>query len=177
MEFVLIGVLAFSVLLIGGLVLAQSGEPPAIGREVPAFDLPGTDGGRHGPGGWRGRRAVVFFFPMDDTPECLAVVARFNEAAPRIEAAGARLVAVAVATSADVKAYAEAQAIAFPVLADESGRAARAWGTLVNFGFYKFAKKLTVVVDSRGRVERLWRDGAGPGHVAELLAFVEAGAG
>ena len=177
MEYVLIGIIAFATLLIGGLVVAQSGEPPARGREVPPFDLPGSDGARHSPAAWRGRRAVVFFFPMDDTPECLAVVERFKEAAPRIEAAGARLLAVAVATPAAVKAYAEAQEIPFPVLADESGRAARAWGTLVNFVFYKFAKKLTVVVDAGGRVERLWRDGAGPGHVDEVVALLEPRAG
>jgi peroxiredoxin Q/BCP len=170
MEYVFIGILVVSTLLIGGLMLAQSGEPPARGREAPAFDLPGTDGARHSPATWKGRPVVLFFFPMDDTPECLAVVARYREAAPRIEAAGARLFAVAVATPDEAKAYAHAQSIPFPVLADESGRAAKAWGTLTNFGFYKFAKKLTVIVDAGGRVERLWRDGVGPGHVDEVLA-------
>jgi len=177
MEYVLVGMVVFSTLLIAGIVLAQSGEPPAHGREAPAFDLPGTDGARHSPAAWRGRRAVVFFFPMDDTPECLAVVDRFREAAPRIEAAGALLFAVAVASPEAVKAYAETRAIPFPVLADESGRAAKAWGTLVNFVFFRFAKKLTVVVDAGGRVERLWRDGAGVGHVSEVVAHLEPRAG
>jgi peroxiredoxin Q/BCP len=153
MEYVFIGILVVSTLLIGGLMLAQSGEPPARGREAPAFDLPGTDGARHSPATWKGRPVVLY-----------------REAAPRIEAAGARLFAVAVATPDEAKAYAQAQSIPFPVLADESGRAAKAWGTLTNFGFYKFAKKLTVIVDAGGRVERLWRDGVGPGHVDEVLA-------
>ena len=170
MEYILLGILVFSTLLIGGLMLAQSGEPPARGREAPAFELPGTDGARHSPAACRGRPVVLFFFPMDDTPECLAVVARFREEAPRIEAAGARLLAIAVATPAEAKAYAEAQSIPFPVLADESGRAARAWGTLTNFVFYKFAKKLTVIVDAGGRVERLWCDAVGPVHVDEVVA-------
>lgn len=177
MEYILVGIVVFSILLVGGLVVAQSGEPPARGREVPAFDLPGSDGARHSTAGFRGHRAVVFFFPMDDTPECLAVVASFKEAAPRIEAAGARLVAIAVASPAAVKAYVEAQEIPFPVLADESGRAAKAWGTLVNFVFYKFARKLTVVLDPHGRAERLWRDSAGPGHVAEVVAHLEPRSG
>lgn len=176
MEYILVGLVVFSTLLIVVLGLAQAGEPPPVGREAPDFDLPGTDGARHSLSAWRGRRAVVFFFPMDDTPECLAVVAGFKEAAPRLEAAGARLVAVAVASPEAARAYAEAQGIPFPVLADEAGRAAKAWGTLVNFVFYKFAKKLTVILDAGGRVERLWRDSAGPGHVAEVVATVESGA-
>lgn len=173
MEFVLIGVLVFSALLVGGLVLAQSGEPPARGREAPAFDLPDTQGRRHTMASCRGRRTVVFFFPMDDTPECLAFVAACKDALPRIEATGARLLAVAVASPQAVKAYREAQAIPFPVLADESGRAAKAWGTLTNFGLYKFAKKLAVVVDAGGRVERVWRDGVGASHVEEVVATLE----
>lgn len=173
MEYVLIGILVFSALLVGGLVLAQSGEPPARGTEAPAFDLPDTDGGRHSMASCRGRRAVVFFFPMDDTPECLAVVAAYREALPRIEAAGACFLAVAVAAPEAVKAYREAHAIPFPILADSSGRAAKAWGTLTNFGIYKFAKKLAVVVDAGGRVERVWRDAVGASHVDEVVATLE----
>jgi peroxiredoxin Q/BCP len=177
MEYILVGVLLVSTLLVGGLVLALSGEPPAPGREAPAFDLPGTDGTRHSPAQWRGRRAVVVFFPMDDTPECLALVDRLREAAPRVAAAGCALVAVAVATPAAAKAYAASRDIPFPVLADESGRAAKAWGTLVNLVFLRFSKKLTVIVDPRGCVERLWRDNAGPGHVAEVVDAIAAPAG
>ena len=177
MEYILVGALLVSTLLVGGLVLAQSGDPPAPGREAPAFDLPGTDGARHSPAAWRGRRAVVAFFPMDDTPECLALVDRLREAAPRIEAAGCALVAVAVATPAAVKAYAEFRSIPFPVLADESGRAARAWGTLVNLVFLRFSKKLTALVGPGGRIERIWRDHAGPDHVDEVVAAIESTAG
>ena len=173
MEYVLIAILVIPVLLVGGLVVAQSGDPPARGREAPDFDLPDTDGQRHAMTACRGRRTVVFFFPMDDTPECLAVVAAYQAALPRIEAAGARFLAVAVAAPQAVKAYREAQALAFPVLVDATGRAAKAWGTLTNFGFYKFAKKLAVVVDAGGRVERVWRDGVGASHVDEVVAMLE----
>ena len=174
MEYFLIGILVFSVLLVGGLVAAQSGVPPAPGREAPAFELPDSEGQRHALASCRGRRAVVFFFPMDDTPECLAVVAAYQAAQPRIEATGARFLAVAVASPEAVKAYREAQMIAFPILADPAGRAARAWGTLTNFGFYKFAKKLAVIVDAGGRVERVWRDGVGASHVDEVVATLES---
>lgn len=177
MEYILVGVLLVSTLLVGGLVLAQSGEPPVPGREAPAFDLPGTDGKRHPLSAWRGRRAVLVFFPMDDTPECLALVDRLREAAPRIEAAGCPLVAIAVATPAEAKAYAEFRSIPFPVLADESGRAAKAWGTFVNLVFLRFSRKLTAIVGPDGRVERIWRDIAGPGHVAEVVEAIESKAG
>jgi peroxiredoxin Q/BCP len=174
MEYVLIAILVLSALLVGGLVVAQAGNPPARGQAAPALDLPDTDGARHSLPG-KGR-TVVFFFPMDDTPECLAVGAAYTEALPRIEAAGARFLAVAVATPTAAKSYREAQGIPFPILIDASGSAAKAWGTLTNFVIYKFAKKLAVVVDAGGRVERVWRDGVGASHVGEVVATLGSAA-
>lgn len=171
MEYVLIAIVVVPALLLGALVLAQSGEPPSAGQPAPALDLPGTDGTRHALA--RGRRAVVFFFPMDDTPECLAVLAKYREAHPRLEAAGVRLLAVAVATPEAARAYAEAQSLPFPILADEGGRVAKAWGTFVNLLVLRFSKKFTALVGEGGAIERAWRDAAGPGHVDDVLAHVE----
>ncbi|MBK7660949.1 MAG: redoxin domain-containing protein [Betaproteobacteria bacterium] len=155
MEYFLIGILVFSVLLVGGLVAAQSGVPPAPGREAPAFDLPDSEGRRHAMASCRGRRAVVFFFPMDDTPECLAVVAAYQAAQPRIEATGARFLAVAVASPEAVKAYREAQAITFP---DPRGPL-RARGP--GLGHAHQFRLLQVREETRGRRRRRRPGGAG----------------
>ncbi len=174
MEYVLIAVVVVPALLLGAIMLAQSGEPPARGAAAPAFDLPGTDGARHSPVDAKGRHTVLFFFPMDDTPECVEAVDRYREAQPRIEAAGGRLLAVAVATPEAAKAYAEARSIGYPVLADERGRAAKAWGTLVNFGFYRFSRKLAALVSPAGRIVATWPVGTGAGHVDEVVEWLES---
>jgi peroxiredoxin Q/BCP len=73
------------------------------------------------------------------------------------------------------EAYVKAHAPGLRVLCDPAGRVAKAYGTLVNLGFLRFAKKLIVLVDANGRVERTWRDPVGLEHVEELLRALGAG--
>lgn len=170
MEYVLIALVVFSAAAVTFLAVAQSGDPPSPGSPLPAFRLGGTDGASHSDETLRGRPAVIFFLPMDETPECLAVARAFAEAAPRIEAAGAKLLAIAVATPEAASRYALAHSLPYPILADADGRAARAFGSLVNLVAMRFAKKLTVLAGPDGRVKAVWRDNAGTDSVAQVLA-------
>ena len=174
MEIVLVVMVVFSFAVVAWLTLAQSGEPPAPGKAAPEFRLRGVDGAEHSLSALRGNRAVIVFHPQDETPECLAVVERFAAEAPAIGAAGASLVTVVVSRQEAAAAYATAHAAGLRVLCDPDGRATKAYGALVNLGFMKFARKLIVLVDSRGNVERTWRDAVGPQHVDELLHALAA---
>ena len=172
MEIVLAVMVVLSVVVVAWLTIAQSGEPPAPGAAAPELRLQGTDGAEHSLSALRGKRAVIVFHPQDETPECLAVVERLVAAAPVIEAAGATLATVVVSGREAAEAYARTHAAGLRVLCDPDGRATKAYGALVNLGFMKFARKLIVLVDAGGKVERVWRDAVGPQHVEELLAIV-----
>jgi peroxiredoxin Q/BCP len=174
MEIVLVVMVVFSVVVVAWLTLAQSGEPPAPGRPAPEFHLSGIDGAEHSLAGLRGRRAVIVFHPQDDTPECLAVVERLAAASAAIADSGATLVTVVVSDQAAAEAYAKAHGPGDRVLCDPAGRVAKAYGAIVNLGFLKFAKKLIVLVDAQGRVERLWRDPVSPESVGELVGALDA---
>lgn len=169
MEIVLVVMVVFSVVVVAWLTLAQSGEPPARGKPAPEFHLNGTDGAEHSLTQLRGRRAVLVFHPQDDTPECLAVLERLAGAGAQIEAAGAWLAAVVVSDAATAQAYAAKHGQTSLVLGDPDGKVTKAYGALVNLGFMRFARKLIVLVDARGIVERVWRDAVGPQQVEELL--------
>ena len=170
MEIVLVVMVVFSVAVVAWLALAQSGEPPAPGKAAPEFRLPGTDGAEHSLSALRGSRAVIVFHPQDETPECLAVVERLAAGATAIAAAGASLATVVVSGPEAALAYTRSHGEGLRVLCDADGRATKAYGALVNLGFMKFARKLIVLVDARGNVERVWRDAVGPQHVDELIA-------
>jgi peroxiredoxin Q/BCP len=170
MEIVLVVMIAFSAAVVALLTLAQSGEPPAPGKPAPGFRLPGIEGPARSLEDFRGRRLAIVFHPQDGTPECLAVVERLVAAAPAIEAAGAVLVTVVVSPPEAAREYAATRGAAITVLCDADGRVAKAYGTLVNLLLAKFAKKLIVLVDAHGRVERTWRDPVTPANVDELRA-------
>jgi peroxiredoxin Q/BCP len=171
MEIVLILLVVISTLLVAGLTLAQSGEPPAPGRPAPDFRLQALGGEERTLRALSGRRAVLVFHPQDETPECIAFLERFKAIAPQLEAAGASLSTVVVSKAGAADAYARAHGIGIgmTVLCDPEGKAAKAYGALVNLGFMKFARKLTVLVDAHGVVVRSWRDVPGPQHAEELL--------
>ena len=177
MEIVLVVMVVFSFVVVGWLAIAQSGEPPAPGKPAPAFMLVGADGAEHEPPFTPGRRGLLVFHPQDETPECLAVVERLASIAPGIEAAGASLAVVVVSSPETARAYAAAHGPNLRVLCDTDGKATKAYGALVNLGFLKFARKLIVLVDGRGHVERVWRDAVGPQQVDDLLKILAAPAG
>lgn len=170
MEIVLVVMIVFAVAVVAWLTLAQSGEPPRPGAAAPEFRLPSAEGEERALSSFRGARVAIVFHPQDETPECLAVVQRLAEAAPAAEAAGAVLASVVVSGPQRAKAYAAAHDAGFLVLCDADGGVARRYGALVNLGFMKFARKLIVLADAEGRVERVWRDPIGPQHVDEMLA-------
>jgi thioredoxin-dependent peroxiredoxin len=174
LEIVLVAMIVFAVAVVTWLTIAQSGEPPPSGKAAPDFRLPDVDGIEHTPQSSRGHRSVLVFHPQDETPECLAVVERLSAVAPDIEAAGTTLWTVVVSSREAAGAYSKRHGAGLRVLCDSDGRAAKAYGALVNLGFMKFARKLVVLVDGRGIVERVWRDPVGPQHVDELLGALAA---
>lgn len=170
MEIVLAVMVVLAVAIVAWLSIAQSGEPPAPGKPAPDMRVVGLDGTEQSLSALAGSRAAIVFHPQDETPECLAVVERLRAGAPAAAAAGAVLATVVVSGPDVARAYAAAHAEGLRVFCDPRGRAAKAYGALINLGFLKFARKLIVLVDAHGRVERVWRDPVGPEQVDEALA-------
>ncbi len=177
MEIVLVVLIVSSVAVVVFLTLAQSGDPPVPRSAAPEFRLSAIEGGDRSLADYRGSRLAIVFHPQDETPECLAVVERLAGAAPAIAAAGASLVTVVVSSAEAARAYAAAHGPGLAVLCDADGRVAKAYGSLVNVLVMRFSKKLIVLVDPHGRVERVWRDPVVPSHVDELRAAVESARG
>ncbi len=171
MEIVLFLLLGFAVGFIVWINVAQSGKAPERGAVAPAFDLEASDGGRHSLASLAGKRVVLFFFPQDDTPECIAAITRLRDAHGAIAATSTTLLAIGVGSRDAAGKYAAQHALNFPLLADTDGKAARRYGALINTGFAKFARKLVVIVNPAGRVERTYRDIEidTPGHIEALL--------
>jgi thioredoxin-dependent peroxiredoxin len=175
-EIVLFVMLGVAVGFIAWVNLAQSGKPPERGSAAPPFELEGSDGASHSLASLAGKRAVLFFFPQDDTPECIAAITQLRDAHEAIAASGAALLAIGVGSAESARKYAGLHQLTFPILADRDGKVARRYGSLINTGFGKFARKLVVVVNPAGRVERTFRDVEvdTPGHVDRLLGALAA---
>lgn len=167
------GLVLFAIVGTVALTLAQAGDPPLAGKAAPALALVDLEGRPVGLDRWRGRRLVVHFHPQDDTPECLEVLRGFEGLLPEIERAGLAFAAVGVSDPGKATAYRSQQALALPMFCDPGGRSARAYGTLVNLVFMRFARKCTVVIDGQGRLERVWTRSLGPEQVQALKDYLQ----
>lgn len=161
----------FFIILISAALLgyAQSGTPPKVGAPAPDFRLPDQDGRGQALTDYQGKRVVLHFFPMDDTPETLAVVKRFNALRSALEATRAELLTIAVTDCEKAQEYATEREMFIPILCDVDGKIAKAYGALIRLGPLRFARKMTLILDDAGKVQKVFRDITSPDHVDELL--------
>lgn len=115
----------------------------------------------------RGHPAVVFFYPKDETPGCTKEACAFRDAFARYSAAGIVVFGVSRDTAESHRAFAANHKLPFPLVADESGEAERAYGVPSRLGM---TARVTFLVGADGRVARVWPD-VDPGvHADEVLA-------
>lgn len=159
----------FAVLVIAGFGLYARTRPQlAVGSPAPDFRLPDQERRGQALSDYRGKRVVVHFFPMDASPETLAIVERFNALRSRLEATRAELLLVAVTDCDLAAAYADARSLYIPILCD-NGKVARAYGAYTKAGPFKIARRMSVIIDAEGNVEQVFRQVESPDHVDALL--------
>jgi len=129
---------------------------PKAGDAAPGFSLPDQNGKPRAAGDFRGKWLVLYFYPRDDTPGCTEQAARYRDAMRELEALGAAVAGVSVDDSASHAEFSRKYNLPFALLADRDGSIAASYGSLLNLGFIKFAKRNTFLVDPQGRVAKVY---------------------
>jgi thiol-disulfide isomerase/thioredoxin len=149
-------------LFLASTLLAQLPTGLRLGDPCPAFNLPGTDGKRHGP---EASTPVMVVFLSTECPYVMATQPRINAYAKKyaglvtVLAINANDVdAHAKESLADMKAQAKGQGFVFPYLKDEPQAVTRVFGAVCTPDFFLFdaTRKLAY----RGRMDDSWRDPA-----------------
>jgi peroxiredoxin Q/BCP len=125
---------------------------PLPGEPAPDFALPDQHGVTRSAAEFRGRPLVLYFYPRDDSPGCTEQAARFRDAMQEIEALGAAVCGISVDDSASHAAFARKYNLPYALLADHDGAVARRYGSLLDFVFFRVARRNTFVLDAGGRV-------------------------
>jgi peroxiredoxin Q/BCP len=158
----------------------KKGIPVAIteGMAAPDFELPDGDGKTVRLSTLRGHPVVVYFYPKDDTPGCTAEAKDFTCLAEDFRAAGAELLGISPDSPASHRKFQELHALDIRLLSDEARTAAETYGVWVEKQMYgrKFMgiERATFLIDTSGRIARVWRNVRVPGHADEVLAAVRA---
>jgi peroxiredoxin Q/BCP len=163
--------------VLGGVLLAlglAQAQELAVGTPAPAFALKDQDRRTHTLADYRGRWVVLYFYPKDDTPGCTTEACNFRDDLPALRALGVQLLGVSLDSSASHAEFAKKYSLPFPLLADEDGQVARAYGALRALGPFTCAKRHTFIVDPDGKIARIYRDVDPASHSRQVMEDVSA---
>lgn len=121
-----------------------------MGDVAPDFTLPGTPGGRpYALADYRGRLAVLVFYPGDDTPTCTTQLASYSADLEQFAGLGAEVLGISPQDVESHERFSARLGLGFPLLADVDKEVGRAYGLVGPLGFYK---RSVFVVDGEGVV-------------------------
>jgi peroxiredoxin Q/BCP len=148
------------------------------GRKAPAFTLPADDGSTVSLKEFRGRPVVLYFYPKDDTSGCTTQACEFRDSWKAVQRAGAVVLGVSPDGVSSHQKFKAKYQLPFPLLADTDHAVAEAygaWGEKSMYGRKYFGiLRTTFLIDSEGKVARIFEKVKPKGHAAEVLAAVEA---
>lgn len=165
------GLTALLLLASAVLWMLRPGTQRAEGSAAPDFALLDQNGQTHRLGDYAGRWLVLYFYPKDDTPGCTKEACRFRDDIGVLGNLNAAVVGVSVDDTRSHAGFARKYQLPFPLLSDPDGHTAAAYGSLLNLGLLRLARRHTFIIAPDGRIAARF-DKVDPAHHAEEVARV-----
>lgn len=148
-----------------------------LGKKVPDFTAEAT-AGPFTLSDHKGSPVVLYFYPKDSTPGCTTEGAAFRDAHARFRQANAVVAGVSRDSLRSHENFKAKMGFPFELLADTDEALCTRFEVLRDKKMYgrtvRGIERSTFVIDGGGRLVRAWRGVKVPGHVDEVLAFVQA---
>jgi peroxiredoxin Q/BCP len=149
-----------------------------IGQKAPAFSLPATGGGPVDLDRLRGRKAVIYFYPEDDTSGCTREAQEFQALKPEFAAADTEIIGVSADPLASHEKFQTKYGLDLTLASDEDRSMLEAYGVWVEKSMYgkKYMgiERTTLLIDRDGTVAQVWPSVKVPGHAQEVLEAAKA---
>jgi thioredoxin-dependent peroxiredoxin len=146
---------------------------PDISDIAPDFTLPLAGGGEIRLAALRGAPVVLFFYPRDDTSGCTREALDFTALAPEFAEAGGQLLGISKDSVAKHDRFREKHGLTVPLASDAEASVCEAYGVWAEKKMYGKTfmgiERSTFLIDTEGRIARIWRKVKVPGHAGEVL--------
>jgi peroxiredoxin Q/BCP len=152
MKLILGGLAALLLVASAVLWMLRPGAQRLEGSAAPEFELADQNGRIHRLGDYAGRWLVLYFYPRDDTPGCAREACRFRDDIGLLGDLGAAVVGVSVDDTESHADFARKYQLPFPLLSNPGGKTAAAYGSLLNLGIVRFARRHTFIIAPDGRI-------------------------
>ncbi|MDH2381392.1 redoxin domain-containing protein [Bradyrhizobium sp. CER78] len=154
-------------------VTKSSAVTLAEGTSAPGFDLPRDGGGSLSLKDFAGKKLVLFFYPRADTPGCTREAIDFTRLKGEFTAADTEVVGISADTVKAQESFRNKHQLSVPLVSDGAHQmleAYGAWGEKSMYGrTFMGIIRTTVLVDSGGKVARIWRHVKVDGHAEAVL--------
>lgn len=148
------------------------------GDPAPDFSAVSTDGTPIALADFRGRKLILYFYPMDDTPGCTKQACSLRDYNTRIAAKGAAIVGVSAQGVESHRRFTDKFGLNFPLLADTEQEIAKAYGVtgsgvsgLVR-SLVKANERVTFIIDEDGKIAYVIDDPNCQEHGPEVLSYL-----
>lgn len=150
----------------------------SVGKKVPEFSAACTGGSGFELSAHAGKVLVLYFYPKDNTPGCTTEGAAFRDVHARFVAAGARVFGLSRDSLKSHESFKGKMAFPFDLISDPDEAVCTLFDVMKMKNMYgkqvRGVERSTFVIGADGTLLREWRGLKVPGHVDEVLAFVES---
>lgn len=148
-----------------------------INQSAPDFELKDSGGNLHKLSDYRGHPLVLYFYPKDDTPGCTVEACEFRDDYSVYQDAGAKILGISPDDEKSHTKFKQKFDLPFTILADTDHTVSELYGVWAEKNMYgrKYfgIKRTTFLIDSYGKILRIFENVKPKGHSTEVLAALK----
>ena len=153
-------------------------RPSIMNLAVPEFSAEMTGGQPFRLSEHRGKKLVLYFYPKDNTPGCTAESLQFRDLHERLRKAGAEVFGISRDSLRSHEGFKAKLGLPFELISDTDETLCTMFDVIVMKSMYgkkvRGIERSTFVIDADGKIVKEWRGVKVPGHVDEVVEFVES---
>jgi peroxiredoxin Q/BCP len=127
---------------------------------------------------FRGKKLVLFFYPKDNTPGCTTESLQFRELYPIFQKAGTEIIGISRDSIRSHDGFKSKLDLPFELISDADETVCTMFDVIVMKSMYgkkvRGIERSTFIIDAAGKIVKEWRGVKVPGHVDEVLEFVQS---
>ncbi len=156
----------------------MSERPSILNMTVPDFSAQITGTTPFQLSQFRGKKLVLFFYPKDNTPGCTTESLQFRELYPIFQKAGTEIIGISRDSIRSHDGFKSKLDLPFELISDADETVCTMFDVIVMKSMYgkkvRGIERSTFIIDAAGKIVKEWRGVKVPGHVDEVLEFVQS---
>ena len=156
----------------------MSERPSILNMTVPDFSAQITGTKPFQLSQFRGKKLVLFFYPKDNTPGCTTESLQFRELYPKFQKAGTEIIGISRDSIRSHDGFKSKLELPFELISDADEMVCTMFDVIVMKSMYgkkvRGIERSTFIIDAAGKIVKEWRGVKVPGHVDDVLEFVQS---